>query len=160
MTRFEFYFKNINNIGAKIPQIEIRLNDSTIYTGQVKNQIVTEAMTMGQNKLEIAFVNKVNRDTIVNAHGDIVKDLNFELDRVVIDHRDIEHLIWDSHYRHAGGKIDGCLFFGPLGSFILEFETPVLKWMLKTNHEKNNNDPEWEEDYNYYTEAWNKIHKK
>ena len=93
MTRFEFYFKNINNVGTKIPMIEIRLNKSNIYTGQVKDQIVTEAMTLGENTLEIAFVNKSNRDTIVNSQGDIVKDLNFELDRVVIDHSDIEHLI-------------------------------------------------------------------
>ena len=29
--------------------------------------------------------------------------------------------------------IDSCLFFGPKGYWELEFDSPILKWFLKTN---------------------------
>jgi hypothetical protein len=87
-------------------------------------------------------------------NGVIIADKNFTLKKVVIDEYDIEELIWTSIFVDVNNNlIPSCLFFGPNGTFTLEFGEPVLKWILKSRQEKNNNDPSWEEDYNYFVQA-------
>ena len=88
---------------------------------------------------------------------------NFELENITLDNHDIQDLIWKGQYVSKDNVIPSCLFFGPRGYFELHFEYPILKWILKTNHEDHNDDPTWEQDYNYYIEACqllNKIQKK
>ena len=104
--------------------------------------------------MKIFFDNKEDSDTKLDHENKIVADLNFELEQIIIDGHDIKNLIWNSEYVAKGEKIPSCLFFGPKGHFEFKFDMPILKWILKSNHEKHNNDPNWEEDYNYYTEAW------
>jgi hypothetical protein len=110
-------------------------------------------MPTGTTTLIIEHWGKKSEDTIVE-NNVIVRDRSFELDCIKIDGYDLEELKWDSNFHAKDGTVyPSCLFFGPNGCFVLEFEPPVLRWMLQTRHNKNNNDPHWEEDYNYYTEA-------
>lgn len=143
-------FKNI----VDSPMCRIYINDDELYSGPVLPTYVLDTnLPTGTATLIIEHWGKRPEDTVVE-NNVIVRDRSFEIDSVIIDHYDLEELKWDSKFNAQDGAVyPGCLFFGPNGRFVLEFETPVLRWMLQTRHEKNNDDPHWEEDYNYYTEA-------
>ena len=85
--------------------------------------------------------------------GKIINDMNFEISKIIVDNIDFEDLIWNSTYVFKDQIIEKCLFFGPNGKFIINWKMPVLKWFLETQHQLKNNDPNWEEDYEYYIEA-------
>jgi hypothetical protein len=152
-------FKNINSVNGKDPICRIQLNERDIFFGKVQNQIDLEADFKRENKLKIFFENKTGKDTIIDKNNKILKDLSFELEQITIDSLDLQHLKWQSKYHFNDSAIDSCLFFGPKGYWEIIFESPILKWYLKTNHEKNNNDPTWETDYNHYEEACQKLSK-
>ena len=156
---FEFKFKNINPVNNKYPICRIELNSDDIFSGKVEQRIVLDADTQENNVLRIFFENKGNKDTILDDNNQIKQDLNFELEKLTIDGIDLQHLIWESRYVAKDSVIDSCLFFGPKGYWELKFDAPVLKWFLKTNHDKNNNDPTWEEDYKYYKESCQILNK-
>lgn len=159
ISKFEFRFKNINSVGEKTPTCNISLNGKSMYEGQVNKLITCEGETSLENVLKIFFTNKSGRDTLLNKDGTIKQDLNFELVTLHVDSVDFEHLIWESRYVAVDDVFDSCLFFGPKGHWEIRFSHPVLKWFLKTNQEKNNNDPNWETDYNYYKEACQRLSK-
>jgi len=155
----EFEFKNINPVNNKYPICRIDLNGNDIFSGKVEKRIVLNADTQENNVLRIFFENKEGKDTILDNNNRIKQDLNFELEKLIIDGIDLQHLIWESRYVAKDTVINSCLFFGPKGFWELKFDAPVLKWFLKTDHDKNNNDPTWEKDYNYYKEACQILNK-
>lgn len=145
-------FENINEFNGT-PTVAIRVNGTEYYNGKVVEFIDITLPQINQGYLEIEHHGKTFADTHV-IDGQIVKDKNFTLKRIIIDNIDIEELKWNSKFVDVNkNTIPGCLFFGPNGVYTIEFESPVLKWMLSTRHLKNNNDPNWEEDYQYYTKA-------
>ena len=157
---FIFGFKNINSVNQKYPICRIELNGNDIFIGKVVPLIELDAsVDAEENNLRIYFENKQGKDTILDENKNISQDLNFELEKLTIDGLDLQHLIWQSKYFAKDSVIDSCLFFGPKGYWEIKFDSPILKWYLKTNHEKNNNDPDWEIDYNYYEEACQKLSK-
>ena len=160
MLALELKFKNINSSKNKKPVVQVVLNETELVNDTVKPYFKIEtAGTQENNILKIYFANKENSDTVLDKNNNIIEDLTFELEQIVIDGFDIKDLIWKSQYVTRTEKIQSCLFFGPYGYFEFKFDMPVLKWILKTNHEKHNNDPNWEEDYNYYTEAWKLLNQ-
>ena len=156
---FEFTFKNINSTDNKKPTCRIELNGDNIFSGEVQEYVILDADTQDNNVLRIFFENKEGKDTILDNQQQIIQDLNFELEKIIIDGTDLKHLIWQSKYVTEDTVIDSCLFFGPKGHWELAFESPILKWFLKTNHDKNNNDPTWETDYNFYEKVCQKLSK-
>jgi hypothetical protein len=144
----EFKFKNINPVNNKYPICRIELNGNDIFSGKVEQKIVLNADMQENNVLRIFFEN--NR---------IKQDLNFELEKLIIDGIDLQHLIWESRYVAKDSVIDSCLFFGPKGYWELTFDSPILKWFLRTNQNKNNDDPTWETDYNFYEKVCQKLNK-
>ena len=48
-------------------------------------------------------------------------------------------------------------FFGPKGYWQINFDVPVLRWWLELNHNKNNDDPTWEQDYKHYEEVCQRL---
>ena len=146
----ELYFKNINNS----PECNVTANGTSLYAGPVREKISINSTTLGEIFLQIAFTNKQPTDTVVDSSGTIVSDKNFELDKIIIDNYNIEELIWNSEYVADHGDVySSCLFFGPPGKFTIKLENPVLPWILRTRHERNGDDPNWQEDYNYYDTA-------
>lgn len=143
-------FKNISNN----PECKISVNDITLYQGQVPELFSdTVFIDNEQIKLKIEFTNKLPEDTVVE-NGTIVKDKNFELEQIAIDQYDLKELVWQGNYYANDGQVySSCLFFGPPGYFAIDFQQPVLHWILKTRNDRDNNDPDWETDYNYYTQA-------
>lgn len=147
----EIFFKNIN----QNPHCDILINNVSMYIGAVLPSIKIDSQLLGNITLEILFTNKVPQDTVVNSEGNIIQDKNFELDKILVDGYDFNEFIWNSEYQAIDGKVyPSCLFFGPPGKFVISFSSPFLPWLLKTRHEKYNNDPSWEEDYEYYIKAW------
>lgn len=151
-----FNFEKINlGPNNKRPEIKITINNATIYVGVVKDSITLDQISsLDNNQLEIAFLNKEHSDTVCNQSGDIIDDMNFSLSKIIIDDNDLEELIWQGQYCSSNNDVyPSCLFFGPPGRFDLLFEYPILRWILKVRNNLNHNDPNWEEDYNYYTAA-------
>lgn len=148
--KLKLKFKNI----VDAPKFKIVVNNNELYSGPVlENFEYDHICAIGPCSLVIEHWDKLPSDTIVQ-DGKIVRDRSFELDKIVIDDYDIEELIWNSEFLAQDGQVyPSCLFFGPNGKFVLNFYNPALYWILKTRHEKNNNDPLWEEDYNYYQQA-------
>ena len=151
----ELYFKNINKGPNDIhPMIKIIINGQEEYDGTVQKKIAINKEIKNENvKLEINFYNKIYKDTKVDDLGKIINDMNFEISKIIVDNIDFEDLIWNSTYVFKDQIIEKCLFFGPNGKFIINWKMPVLKWFLETQHQLKNNDPNWEEDYEYYIEA-------
>jgi hypothetical protein len=138
----------------KLPECIVYINKQPKYQGPVIDVIHIEHFDEGTMELSIAFTNKKPEDTVVNSTGDIVEDKSFELDRIVIDKYDLEELKWESKYQASNGVVyNKCLFFGPPGEFIIHLENPILPWMLRTRHRYKDDDPNWQEDYNYYDKA-------
>lgn len=155
----EFNFKNIKPVNGKEPVCRINLNGDDVFTGAVKEHICLSHDGKQNNVIEVFFENKTGKDTIVDTEGKIVADLSFELERLKIDGVDFKHLIWQSSYHYNDIKIDSCLFFGPKGYWQIEFSVPVLRWWLELNHNKNNDDPTWEQDYKHYEEVCQRLDK-
>jgi len=152
--QIKFKFKNINsNSTGKFPVTAISVNRIELYDDVVQHEITLDFEPQEQNHLKIHFVNKQPEDTEVDSQGNIVGDVNFELESISVDGEQFAEMLWEGCYYFNDQTIPGCLFFGPAGHYSLDFILPVLKWQLKTNHEKHNNDPEWETDYNYYQRA-------
>lgn len=143
-------FKNI----IDAPTCRVYCGDKVLHSGNVEEEFVFEFDYPEQAfVLNIEHWGKLPSDTVVE-NGKIVRDRSFELEKIIVDGCDLEELVWESSFEAENGAVyNSCLFFGPNGKFIINLQNPVLYWILKTRHEKNNNDPHWEEDYNYYQQA-------
>lgn len=143
----------------KDPEIAVMINDQELYKGAVINLTNLYANPQDLNLLTIHFLNKSYNDTL-SENGQIISDLNFNLASINIDNIEFQELIWESKYIADNGNVyPSCLFFGPPGKFEIEFEYPLLKWQLKTRHRLKNDDPNWEEDFNYYVKACKILNK-
>ena len=94
--KFEFKFKNINSVNNKEPICRIELNGNNVFSGAVQEQIILDTPTQDNNILRIFFENKEGKDTLLNDQQQIIQDLNFELEQIIIDGIDLKHLIWQS----------------------------------------------------------------
>jgi hypothetical protein len=153
-------FKNIQDYNG-LPNIRIRINDVVVFENTVCPLLTLNHMP-GSDRvhLEIEHYGKDSAvDTIVE-NGVIVRDRSCELDTIEVDNYDLEELRWHSAYHCDDGTVlDKCLFFGKNGTWHITFELPVLKWILRTRHEINNNDPTWQEDYESYVSVCKLLNK-
>lgn len=148
--RIQFYLDHI----VDSPHCAIAVNGGQLYMGSAQPYHEFD-LDVPEGRLEILIrhLDKKPQDTKIE-NGKITRDRSFELTKIVIDGYDLEELIWNSEFRADNGQTyPSCLFFGPNGDFVLEAEYPILKWILKSRHEKNNNDPDWGQDYDFYTQA-------
>jgi hypothetical protein len=153
-------FKNIQDCNG-LPRIRIHINDAVVFENEVCPLITVQCHPVdNQIKLRIEHYGKdPSTDTVVDK-GVIVQDRSCELDIIEVDGYDLEELRWHSAYHCEDGTvIDKCLFFGKNGTWHIAFELPVLKWILKTRHEINNNDPDWQQDYESYVRACRLLNK-
>lgn len=135
----------------------IQVNKEILFSGSVQNQHTFDINVNNNVNLVISHYGKIPSDTVVE-NNTIIRDRSFELSQIIVDGYDLEELKWLSEFRSTNGEVyPSCLFFGPNGDFIINFEVPILRWMLQQRHIKNNNDPDWEQDYNYYVNACNLL---
>jgi hypothetical protein len=154
--QIQLEFDHIHEFNGE-PKISVRVNGIECYNNVVENSVEFVIDDTNDCVLEIEHYGKNNNDTEV-IDNVIVNDKNFTLKNIIIDGYNIEELKWESDFTDVHGNIiPSCLFFGPNGIYRLHFQLPVLKWILSTRHSKNNNDPNWEEDYNYYMQAVNLL---
>ena len=147
-------FKNIQLCNG-LPNIRIVINDAVVFENTVCPLITIQCHPV-DNKINLS-IEHYGKDPAVDTvvvDGMIVQDRSCELDTIEVDDYDLEELKWHSAYHCADGTVlDKCLFFGKNGTWYIAFELPVLRWILQTRHEINNNDPTWQEDYESYVRA-------
>ena len=146
-------FKNINDCNG-FPKVKVTLGNQVLYMGLVKSEISVDIDNTENCYLDIEHYGKNPRTDCIVENGTIVKDKNFELDTIIIDNYDIEELKWQSAYVTEDEEVlEKCLFFGKNGVYHFKFSSPILKWILETRHQLNNNDPYWLQDYESYVSA-------
>jgi len=136
------------------PCCSVTVNQQQLYRGEVRPELTLFSKDLTDRvELKITHYDKKPEETVV-VDGKIVQDRSFTLEKIIVDNYSFDELIWESKfYADTGEVYPSCLFFGPNGNFVIDFQLPVLPWILKTRHQKNNNDPNWEQDYNYYEQA-------
>lgn len=147
-------FKNIQNCNG-LPQLRVMINDAVVFENSVSELISIDCHPVANNiRLCVEHHGKdPSKDTIIE-NDTITKDRSCELASIEVDGYDLEELKWRSQYHCDDGTVlDQCLFFGKNGVFQIDFELPVLRWILRTRHEINGNDPTWAEDYESYVRA-------
>ena len=153
-------FENIQPCNG-LPRIRIVINDAVVFENEVCPLIVVQCHP-ADNKINLSiehYGKDPSKDTVV-VDGVIVQDRSCELRTIEVDGYDLEELRWHSAYHCEDGTVlDKCLFFGKNGTWRLAFELPVLRWILKTRHEINGNDPTWAEDYESYVRACRLLNK-
>ena len=147
-------FKNINSYNGA-PTVRVSINHHEIWNGAVSQEITKEIPSVdGTVILNIQHYGKNYSQDCVVVDGNIIEDRNCELDKIIVDGYDLEELIWNSTYQTDEQEtLDHCLFFGKNGTFSIQFELPILRWILKTRHDTLQNDPYWEDDYNSFQTA-------
>ena len=153
-------FKNIQDCNG-LPRIRIVINDAVVFENTVCPLITVQCHPV-DNKINLSiehYGKDPSKDTVV-VDGTIVQDRSCELDTIEVDGYDLQELKWLSAYHCDDGTVlDKCLFFGKNGTWRSNFELPVLKWILRTRHEINGNDPGWSEDYESYVSACRLLNK-
>lgn len=153
-------FKNIQDCNG-LPRIRIVINDAVVFENEVCPLIPVQCHPV-DNKINLSiehYGKDPSTDTVV-ADGAIVQDRSCELDTIEVDGYDFQELKWLSAYHCDDGNVlDKCLFFGKNGTWHIAFELPALKWILRTRHEINRNDPDWSEDYESYVRACRLLNK-
>ena len=147
-------FKNIQHCNG-LPLIRIYINDAVVFENEVCPLIMLQCHPVdNQIKLRIEHYGKNPVVDTVVVDGVIAQDRSCELDTIEIDDYNLQELKWHSAYHCEDGTVlDKCLFFGKPGTWHMAFELPVLRWILKTRHEINHNDPNWQQDYESYVIA-------
>jgi hypothetical protein len=153
-------FKNIQDCNG-LPRIRIVINDAVVFENEVCPLVMLQCHPV-DNKINLSiehYGKDPSKDTEV-ADGVIVKDRSCELDTIEVDGYNLQELKWLSAYHCDDGSVlDKCLFFGKNGTWHIAFELPALKWILRTRHEINGNDPDWSEDYESYVRACRLLNK-
>jgi len=153
-------FKNIQDCNG-LPRIRIVINDAVVFENEVCSLIPVQCHPV-DNKINLSiehYGKDPSTDTVV-ADGAIVQDRSCELDTIEVDGYDLQELKWLSAYHCDDGSVlDKCLFFGKNGTWRIAFELPALRWILRTRHEINRNDPAWSEDYESYVRACRLLNK-
>ena len=153
-------FKNIQDCNG-LPNIRIVINDAVVFENTVCPLITIQCHPV-DNKINLSIEHHgkdPSTDTVV-VDDVIVQDRSCELDTIEVDGYDLQELKWLSAYHCVDGAVlDKCLFFGKNGTWRIAFELPVLRWILRTRHEINGNDPNWSEDYESYVRACRLLNK-
>jgi hypothetical protein len=139
----------------KCPEFFIQLNGVNYVSGTVPSYNgnsnlyeFTVDMSEGENVLSIAFLNKSDHDTVLDAQGNIVNDLLLNIEKIEIDDIDLGTLIWshsiyepvysDSYLQNLAQKgetpqkqITNCVNLGWNGTWKLPFTSPFYIWLLE-----------------------------
>lgn len=151
---FKVYLKGSKH--QKCPEFLIGLNgfncvsdslpayngDSTLY------EFTVEGAKEGENILSISFLNKSNRDTILDLDGNIIEDLLLNIEKIEINDINLETLIWshssyepvypESYIQNMAltgdilpTQVTNCVNLGWNGTWKLPFTSPFHIWLLE-----------------------------
>jgi hypothetical protein len=133
----------------KSPRIKIELNsvpldefDAEPDAVGIKKLTYDIEVPEGENVLAISLINKENgKDTVVNAQGDILEDLNCEIAGINLEGVELDNLIraHGVYYLEEPVNINnelqsvmpGHTFLSWNGTFKFKFSSPLYMWLLE-----------------------------
>lgn len=127
------------------PLVKILIDDYiTLYNGiaQDKFEFVID-LPNGGHDLKIVHYGKLPEHHVHDHYGNILIDRHIEIERVAFDEVDLDRELWDGKfypvYMHKADDepyfICPNLYLGHNGTWIYEFVTPVLPWLISCrNH--------------------------
>lgn len=124
------------------PQIKIIIDDyMTLYAGDAQEHFEFDVdLPTGGHDLKIVHYDKKPNHHVHDSRGNIVIDRHVEIKRVAFDDVDLERELWQGKffpvYMHKAHNepyfICPNLYLGHNGTWMLEFVTPALPWLIAT----------------------------
>lgn len=126
----------------KCPAFSIWVDDTqyvsgVIDTNEIHNyEFTAELADDTVHYLKIRLENKDNKDTTVDANGNIIKDLLLNIKSIEIDGIELNTLKWtESQFipddRDNRPVLSGCVDLGWNGTYQFEFNSPFYLWLLE-----------------------------
>lgn len=124
------------------PQIKITIDDyMLLYDGVAQDSLEFDVpLDDGNHELKITHHGKTVHDHVLNSNGSIAIDKHVEIVSIHLDNTPLTGELWLGKffpvYMHkndnAPYSICPNLYLGHNGTWVLEFATPALKWLIDT----------------------------
>jgi hypothetical protein len=122
------------------PQIKITIDDyMLLYDGVAQNSMEFDVpLDDGNHELKITHHSKTVHDHVLNTDGSIAIDKHVEITGICLDDAPLNNELWLGKffpvYMHKADNepysISPNLYLGHNGTWVLEFATPALKWLI------------------------------
>lgn len=122
------------------PQIKITIDDyMLLYDGVAQDHMEFDiSLDDGNHELKITHHSKTVHDHVLNADGSIAIDKHVEISGICLDDTPLINELWLGKffpvYMHKADNepysICPNLYLGHNGTWVLEFATPALKWLI------------------------------
>jgi hypothetical protein len=123
-----------------IPQIKIAIDDyMLLYDGPAKESFEFDIpLDDGNHELKIVHHGKTVDDHLVDDRGQIIQDKFVEIQRIWMDGVELQQELWTARFfpvymhkaDHEPYYISPNLYLGHNGSWIMDFATPALIWLI------------------------------
>ena len=124
------------------PRIKITIDDyMLLYDGVAQDSLEFDVpLDDGNHELKITHHGKTVHDHVLNSDGSIAIDKHVEIVGIHLDHTPLTGELWLGKffpvYMHKANNepysICPNLYLGHNGTWVLEFATPALKWLIDT----------------------------
>ncbi len=122
------------------PLIKVTVDDyMLLYDGVAQDSLEFDVpLTDGNHELKITHHGKTVHDHVLNSDGSIAIDKHIEIVGIHLDHTPLTSELWLGKffpvYMHKANNepysICPNLYLGHNGTWVLEFATPALKWLI------------------------------
>ena len=122
------------------PLIKVTIDDyMLLYDGIAQDNLEFDVpLTDGNHELKITHHGKTVHDHVLNSDGSIAIDKHIEIVGIHLDHTPLTNELWLGKffpvYMHKADNepysICPNLYLGHNGTWVLEFATPALKWLI------------------------------
>lgn len=123
-----------------IPQIKVALDDyMLLYSGPAQTLMQFDVpLDDGHHELKIVHHGKTVHDHLLDDQGLIVQDKFVEIEKIWMDNVQLDQELWSGRffpvYMHKADNepysICPNLYLGHNGTWILNFNTPALTWLI------------------------------
>jgi hypothetical protein len=114
------------------------LFDAAHITHETLPLIFDIADDEAEHELRFVMKGKTSEDTVVDEHGNIVKDATLTIDDIAFDEIELNHIVFNNAvYTHDFNNTKDSIqdkFYGTMGcngTVSLKFNTPVYLWLLE-----------------------------
>jgi hypothetical protein len=133
MSEFTFAFDYDDYFGT--PTIKILIDQQCLYQGAVRKEIlVSIELSHGPHQLIIEHFGKHAWEHQNSEHDRHIELKSISVDGVNLDHHDHHRLTHQGRWypNYESEYISPCHWLGNNGTWVLDFQAPVLNWIIKT----------------------------
>ena len=132
------------------PQIKVVIDDyMLLYDGTAQELLEFDVqLDDGNHELKIVHHGKTVDDHLLDNHGNIIQDKFVEIKKIWMEGVELESELWSGRFfpvymhkaEHEPYFISPNLYLGHNGTWILNFSTPALTWLINLRNQGPNLD--------------------